>query len=152
MLWRVSSGEAISPRRARAWHGDLSAVACPRLQASSHWYPQATMSQERRGCQAHPCPQSRQCDTAPKEAHLCLAVLGLPWSHCGLPEVPQTTKSSSPDSPKSALSMERGLPRPGLALDKILSMCRSSEASRMGANRTATVFTPGWTKKLQDSG
>lgn len=26
-------------------------------------------------------------------------------------------------------------------------MCRSSEAPRMGANRTGMVFTPGWTKK-----
>lgn len=75
LLWRVSSGEAISPRRARAQHGDLSAVACLRHQAFSHWHPKATVRQERRGCQAHPCPQSRLCQGSKRSPPLP----GSPW-------------------------------------------------------------------------
>lgn len=148
-------GKAISPRTARAWHGDLGAVVCPRHQVFSHWHPKASMGQERRvvlrmrmlGPPLSPkwavCQGSKRSPPLPGSPWPALVSL---WSPRGPPDreelksrLPQKCSKYGPRAPKAWRSTVG---------DKMLSVCRSSEAARMGANRTGMAYNPGWTKKL----
>lgn len=93
------------------------------------------------GCQAHPCHQRGHYARAPKEAHRCLGVPGMSWSHRGLSEVLQTTGSSRllVLSPKSALSMERGLPRPRSSWTRV-----GAEATTRSSLCVDSLKDPEW--------